>query len=298
MTVIANPQASASVMPWAICDTALPLHLPAALECDHPDTDMAALAEEALHESAGSDAGGGVVVIRASGIMLPRVHPVYEAWGYAISCESLAARIEAAAATADAVAVLFDSPGGAVAGVAEAAARITAASGGDVPVVAVADHLAASGAFWLAAACTAVVVSPSAQIGSVGVRMIRPSYARALDAEGIDIDVIYQGEGKLDYVVYVELDDAGRDRLQRNVDAAYRDFTAAVSRGRGVARRTVTDDWGAQLVTADTAVQMRLADEKRPAADVVARLGTAAGRRRYRSIGAVARLEGTLCAIL
>ena len=292
MVLVVDPQISASAMPWAICDTALPLHLPAHAELS--DTETAAAALTAAQPAGGDSTDGGVAVIRVSGIILPRVHPVYEAWGYAVSCERLALRVEEAASTADAVAVLFDSPGGSAAGVTEAAARIAAAAGGDVPVVAVADYLAASAAYWLAAACTAIVVSPSAQIGSVGVRLLRPSYARQLDAEGVDLDAIHRGEGKLDYVVWVELDDAGRERLQRNVDAAYRDFTGRVSTGRGVPRRTVTDDWGAQLVTADAAVKMRLADEKRTAAEVVGRLGTAAGRRRYRTIGAMARLEAAL----
>ena len=291
MSSVHAPQVAASVMPWAVCETALPLQMPAAVDSISGQAVEEALAERAEREAA---TAVGVAVIRASGIILPRVDPVFEMWGYAVSCEGLAARIEAAAATAEAVAVLFDSPGGSVAGVAEAAARIAAVSSG-TPVVAVSDHLAASAAYWLAASCTAVVVSPSAMVGSIGVRMLRPSFARALDAEGTDLDVIYRGEGKLDYVVWVALDDDGRERLQRSVDASYLDFVKSVSAGRGVPRRTVTDDWGAQMVTADSAVKMRLADEKRPAAEVVDRLGTTAGRRRYSNVGAIARLESSLC---
>ena len=289
--LVADPQASAAVMPWAICDTALPLNLPTAMTMAVPDgADIAALAEEAIRDTdhASPQADGDVTVIRASGVIMPRVHPIYEAWGYAVSSESLATRIEQAVGTSKAVALLLDSPGGSAAGVLETSARIAAVSGGDVPVVAVADYLAASAAYWIAAACTAVVVSPSAQIGSVGVRMLRPGYARQLDAEGVDLDAIFRGEGKLDYVVWTELDGAGRERLQRSVDACYDDFTRSVSAGRGLPRRTVTDEWGAQLLTAQAAKQAGMADEVRTAAEVVQRLTTPGGRRRYMSMGAEA----------
>ncbi|MYK88313.1 MAG: hypothetical protein F4018_08175, partial [Acidobacteria bacterium] len=141
---------------------------------------------------------------------------------------------------------------------------------------------------WLAAACTAVVASPSSQVGSVGVRLIRPSFARMNDDAGIDIHAIYRGDGKLDYYIEVELDDAGRARLQAGVDACYDQFTASVTTGRGVSRRVVENTWGAQLYTAAAAKANGLVDEIRPARDVIARCANAAGRRGYKRMGAEA----------
>ena len=299
--LIPDPRASAAVSPWAICDGALPLRLPDAMRIDLPDDYGEAQCDEALADLAERDdaplAEGEVAVIRAAGVVLPRAHPVYETCGYAVSCESLAARIEQAAGTARAVAVLFDSPGGSAAGVPEAAARIAAAASGDTPVVAVADYLAASAAYWLAAACTAVVASPSAQVGSVGVRLIRPSFARLNDDAGIDVDAIYRGEGKLDYYIEVGLGDAGKERLQRNVDVVYGDFTRAVAAARGVPRATVVDEWGARLLTSGDAKRIGMVDEVRPAAEVVRRLGTAAGRNRYRRLGDTAAAGRILAAV-
>lgn len=276
---------SLTSMPWAICDSALPLPWPPA-----PETIVGLLARDDAETEAAAgemvDDSPDVIVLRASGLVLPRVHPVYVRWGYAISAEGLAAAVETAVRAAKAVVVLFDSPGGSAAGVAEAAARIAAASAGDVPVVAVADHLAASAAYWLAASCTAFVSSPSGQVGSVGVRLIRPSFARMNDEAGIDIDAIYRGEGKLDYYIEVALDAEGRARLQAGVDACYDQFTTAVAAGRGVTRRVVENSWGAQLYSAAAAKAERLVDEIRSARDVIARCGNAAGRRHYRNLGA------------
>lgn len=284
-------------MPWAICDSALPLAWPPA-----PETIVGLLArDDAETPAAGPgdtiDDSPDVIVLRASGLVLPRVHPVYVRWGYAISAEGLAAAIETSVRAAKAVVVLFDSPGGSSAGVAEAAARIAAVSAGDVPVIAVADHLAASAAYWLAAACTAFVSSPSGQVGSIGVRLIRPSFARMNDELGIDIDAIYRGDGKLDYYVEVALDAEGRARLQAGVDACYDQFTAAVVAGRGVTRRTVENDWGAQLYSAQAAKAERLVDEVRSAREVIARCGNAAGRRHYRNVGATTEAAGAVEAL-
>lgn len=324
MDQLSDPAAMLSLtsMPWAICGTALPLSWPpseqtldalaarASLEpdpgevlagADTDDDDSEGDDAEAATQTAGPEAfddSPDVIVIRASGLVLPRVHPLYVRWGYAIGCEQLATAIETAARAAKAVVVLFDSPGGSVAGVAEAAARIAAVSAGDTPVVAVADHLAASAAYWLAASCTALVASPSSQAGSVGVRLLRPSYARAFDEAGIDLDAIYRGEGKLDYVIWVELDTDGRARLQAGVDASYDQFTAAVATGRGLSRRVVENTWGAQLYTAAAAKAAGLVDEIRAARDVIARCGNAAGRRHYKRLGAEAAQASIMEAIV
>ena len=278
--------ASLSVMPWAICDSALPLSLPHA-------ADPPASGDEVALQGPGGPEAGDVAVVRARGVVVPRAEDHWGYWGHAFGAEGLASRVEEAAAAAKAVAVLFDSPGGSAAGVKEAAARIAAVSA-ETPVVAVADYLCASGAYWLAAACSAIAVSPSAQIGSVGVRMLRPSIHRMLDADGVDVDAIYRGDGKLDYAIWTELGDDGRERLQRNVDVCYTDFVAAVAAGRGVARKTITGEWGARLLCAGDAVEASMADEARTASDVVARLATPAGRRRYAQIGAARRTAAAM----
>lgn len=265
--------------PWAIHEAALPLRLPAV------DSEQAAPAN-----GDGTPRGGAVGVIRASGIVLPRCSSILERYGYAISCEGLAARIEAFHAEGcAAVAVLFHSPGGSALGVPEAAKRIAAVAK-QIPVVAVADYFAASGAYWLAAPMTAFVASPSAQVGSIGVFSVRVGITRMLDADGVDVDVFYRGEGKLDYAPFVEIDAAARKRMQAGVDAVYDAFCRDVAAGRGVARKVVADRWGAQVLHAAPAKAAGMIDAVATASDVIDHLATSAGRRRYRQLGARRRI--------
>ena len=283
---------SASSMPWAISPDALPL--PLSLPATGPD----AVSRETSEIAAGVEdpmvsRAGAVVVLRADGIILPRCASWLESYGYVTSAEGLAGRVEAAAA-ADAAAIMicFDSPGGSVSGVAEAAARIAAVARGTL-VVAVADHLMASAAYFLASGCTAIVASPSAMVGSIGVIAVRPSIARALDAEGVDIDVLTRGEGKTDHLVVVALTDEGRKRLQASVDAFYEQFVAAVAAGRGVPKTTVSTVWGAQVLTAEAARQAGMVNAVSDARGVFAKLSTEAGRRQYRQR---ARLDAIIAA--
>lgn len=62
----------------------------------------------------------------------------------------------------------IDSPGGGVTGLTEAASTIFAARE-QKPIVAVAAHQATSAALWLGSAAGELVVSPSGEIGSIGV---------------------------------------------------------------------------------------------------------------------------------
>ena len=276
---------SAAAHPWAIQPSALPVALPQPGPGPAAAQDDGAAAQPAAADGEPEGpADRGVAVLRADGIVLPRCGAWLERYGWAVSCEALPGRIEAAAASASAVVVRFNSPGGSAAGVSEAAARIAAVAR-RATVVAVADHLAASAAYWLAASCTALVVSPSALVGSVGVFLVRPSVVRALDADGVDVDVLSRGDGKTDRLILTALTDEGRGRLDAEVAAYYADFVAAVARARGVPAKTVRDGWGASVLTAAAAVEAGMADRVMTADEAAARAGTAAGRRLFRSMG-------------
>ena len=279
----AELSAARGAQPWAIHPAALPLAvdlLTAApvLAADPPPP--AAAAGDDAYEPA-------VAVLRCDGVILPRLSAARARWyaGYAVGAENLAAAVEAAALSAPAVMVCFDSPGGSVANVPEAAARIAAVAARK-PVVAVADHLAASAAYWLAAACSAVVCSPSAQVGSVGVILVRPSYARQLDDAGVDVSVFSRGKGKTDRMWYTALADDAAERLDGEVEEYYRGFASAVARGRGVPPRTVRDEWGATVLTAEPARAAGMSDLTATARAALAMLSTPKGRSRFRTIGA------------
>lgn len=135
-------------------------------------------------------------------------------------------------AAVSAVFMDFDTPGGTVSGVAEAAERIRSFS---KPVVAFVGASCCSAGYWLASAAHRVLATPSAQVGSIGVYIALPDYSALYEANGIRVDVIKAGELKAAGVPGTALSDAQREDLQNRVNAIHAEFKAAVSARRSLA---------------------------------------------------------------
>lgn len=174
-----------------------------------------------------------------------------------------------------------DSPGGAVPGVEEMAAELYRARGVK-PISAVADTLCASAAYWLASAADELVVSPSAEVGSIGVFGAHEDWSRWYDQAGITTTLISAGRFKTEGNPFEPLSDEARAAFQKRVDESYDMFVRAVARGRGVPVATVRGGFGeGRLVGAREAVQLGMADRVATLDDVVATVA----RRRTASVG-------------
>jgi ClpP class serine protease len=88
-----------------------------------------------------------------------------------------------------------DSPGGQIAGVPELAEEIYAARG-TKPITAVANGLAASAAYWIAAAADELIVTRSGQVGSIGCFAVHQDISRWLKNKGVKMSLISAGEYK------------------------------------------------------------------------------------------------------
>ena len=123
---------------------------------------------------------GSLAVIPIFGVISRRVS-IMTLFSGATSSQKLTASIRRAIKDEDVSAIVLDidSPGGVVPGIPELAAEIRAARE-KKPIVAVANSMAASAAYWLAASASEVVVTPSGQVGSIGV------FASKADSAGID----------------------------------------------------------------------------------------------------------------
>ena len=262
--------------PWAVLPTALPL----SLDLGSPE------AAAGRGGSSAPKADNGVMVIGVSGVALPRISEWVERAGLAFSTERLAERIEASASAGHTTVVMIDSPGGSVAGTPEAAARIAAVAQ-DHLVVAVSNHMIASGAYWLASQCSAIVASPSSLVGSVGVFGIRVATNRALEAMGVDAHVVSAGDGKTDSIPMVAFSEDARSRMQDVIDSMYGQFTTAVAAGRRVPRGTVVKEWGAAVYDAAAAKKSGIVDLVADPAKVLGMLSTAAGKRKFRNFAAM-----------
>jgi signal peptide peptidase SppA len=168
-----------------------------------------------------------------------------------------------------AIVIDVDSPGGQVPGVAELSAKIFEARGCK-PIVAVANYLMASAAYWIGTAADRVVVSPSAQVGSIGVFAMHEDISMAMEMEGVKVSLISDGKYKTEGNPYEPLSQGARDAIQASVSLVYERFIGAVANNRGVDAATVRSGFGeGRCVSADEAVAMGMADEVGTLEDVI-----------------------------
>jgi HK97 family phage major capsid protein len=219
--------------------------------------------------------GGKIAVLPLYGVVCQRANVVSEYSG-GTSTDQFAASFDAAMANAEVGAIVIDcdSPGGSVSGVAELAARVRAARGKGKPIVAVANALMASAAYWICAQADEIVASPSSLIGSIGVFTCHTDESAADERAGIKRTLISAGKFKTEGNSYEPLSDAARAAEQAMVDEFYNMFVAAVAAGRDVKASAVTNGFGeGRVLPARQAVAEGLADRVATLEQVLADLG-------------------------
>ncbi len=137
----------------------------------------------------------------------------------------------------------IDSPGGSTYGIQELSDRIYEARG-NKPIIAVANSLAASAAYWVGSAADELVVTPGGDVGSIGVVAVHYDMSAAYEAAGVKPTIIKAGPYKAEGNEMQPLDDAAKEHLQHRVDETYDDFVTAVARNRGVSPSVVRSDFG------------------------------------------------------
>ena len=166
----------------------------------------------------------------------------------------------------------IDSPGGSVYGVAELAEEIMAARA-QKPVVAIANSLAASAAYWIGCAASEFYVTPGGEVGSIGVWQAHQDFSRALDEAGVTTTLISAGKFKVEGNPYSPLDAEAQSFMQSRVDEYYDAFAKAVSRGRAVPVAHVRDGMGqGRVVGAQVALEQHMVDGVATLDDVLMRM--------------------------
>lgn len=185
-------------------------------------------------------------------------HDVCAGWtdGYDAIYERLAAALEAGD-----VLLVVDSPGGAVAGLAEGVRRIKAKKGHTSRrITAFVDECAGSAAYWIAAAVSDEIFLPAlGMVGSIGARSAWWGCAGALAQDGIDVEHFAYPAGKVALASEKPLSETGRARAERDVMIAFEAFAAAVSEARGLSRDEIVV-LDADCLSGEAAVQAKLAD--------------------------------------
>lgn len=218
-------------------------------------------ARAARRLSAGSSKGG-IAVIPVAGVILPKGAGMLTDISGATSCQALSSMLRDAVADESVGQILldFDSPGGSVSGVPELYSEILQARVSK-PIVGIANFQAASAAYWLACACSELFVSPSGEVGSVGVYVSHEDVSEAMAKEGVKTTLVSAGKYKTELSPYGPLSPDAKGFMQDQVNEFYRSFVTAVARGRGVSIDAVKNGFGqGRMLTADAAKREGMVD--------------------------------------
>ena len=183
-------------------------------------------------------------------------------------------QLREAAADPKVSAIVMDvnSPGGYVDMIPEIAADIRTVRA-TKPVVAVANTTAGSAAYWLASQASQVVVSPSGEVGSIGVYQVHEDVSRAMEKEGVAVTIVKAGKYKIEGHPFSPLSDEAMMAMQSDVNDYYDMFTSDVAKGRGVTQDEVKQGFGeGRMALAGRAVKQGLADKVEQLGDTVKRL--------------------------
>jgi protease-4 len=130
-----------------------------------------------------------------------------------------------------AVVVRIDSPGGGVAASQEIYHAILELRA-EKPVVASFGGVAASGGYYIASACDAIVANPGSLTGSIGVIMEMGNVQELLQKIGVQAEVLKAGAYKDMGSPVRPLTDEERAILQQMIDSVHTQFITAVASGR------------------------------------------------------------------
>jgi signal peptide peptidase SppA len=217
----------------------------------------------------------GIAVIPIHGILLNRfVH----CWGFVTGYDFIRRQKNLAEADPDVKAIVYDidSPGGEAAGCDEIAREIVAGRAVKQSI-AVVNTLAASGAYWLAAAASRIICAPSGSVGSIGVYIQHMNIAKLLAEFGVDIEFIKAGKFKTSGNMFEPLGKQDRAYLQDMVDERYDEFVAAVAEFRGI-EETIARSTEARVMRPKEALTLGLIDAAVSPADAVADFVAELGR--------------------
>ena len=235
-------------------------------------------AREARRQSNQVNGGGavnGIAVLPLYGMVTQRGNMVDDVSGPgSVSTQQFAASLRQALTDESVSQILIDidSPGGSVYGVAELADEIISARA-QKPVIAIANSLAASAAYWIGACASEFYVTPGGEVGSIGVWQAHQDYSKAMDEAGVKTTLISAGKFKVEGNPYTPLDEDAQAFMQSRVDDYYAAFTKAVAKGRGVSIAQVRDGMGqGRVLGAEAALASNMVDGIASLDDVVRKM--------------------------
>jgi len=150
------------------------------------------------------------------------------------SLETLNAQLDAALddPAVKSIFLRIESPGGSGAGLADFADRVYEATT-QKPVIAFADDIAASAAYWIGSQASRFYANQSAFVGSIGVYSVMVDSSAAAEKDGFKVHIIRSGANKGVGVPGTAITDENLAYVQGLIYESYEECLTSVMRGRG-----------------------------------------------------------------
>jgi signal peptide peptidase SppA len=222
---------------------------------------------------------GKVAVLPLFGVMANRANLITN-WSGGTSTEQFGGWFDAAMEDSSVGAVILDvnSPGGSVHGLEELSSKIFNARG-TKPIIAVANPLAASAAYYVATAADEIVATPGGLVGSVGTIAVHTDVSQMNEVLGIKYTYITAGRRKSEGNPNEPLAADAQEYMQYLVNKYYAAFVDAVARNRGVKTTVVKKSYGeGRVVDAEQAVELGMSDRIGTLESVLAEFGASMPR--------------------
>jgi len=250
-----------------------------------PVSSSTALREETVRAGSGWSPPK-IVIIEVEGLLLnARTGGLLQPQENAVSL--FVQQLEKAARDQSVVAVVLrvNSPGGTVAAsdaMYDALLRFKSKRG--IPVVASAQDLAASGAYYVSCAADRIVVQPTSVVGSIGVIFNTFDISGTLGLIGIRSEAIKSGPFKDMASPLRQMDPAERKLMQEMVDEFHGRFAAVVMSGRKLDSQRLGELADGRIFTGEQAVKLGLADATGSLTDAINLAGELSGARGARVV--------------
>ncbi|AZI45323.1 signal peptide peptidase SppA (plasmid) [Deinococcus psychrotolerans] len=154
----------------------------------------------------------------------------------------------------------IDSPGGSVSGT-RAAGDAVAYAASKKEVIAVADDMAASAAYWIGAQATRFIADPGATVGSIGVIMALRDTSEKNAKDGVQTHVLRSGPEKALGQPGEAITDATKAHYAEQLATFHDQFVQAVAAGRGMPLSQAQTLATGRTWIGQAAVEVGLADE-------------------------------------
>ena len=173
--------------------------------------------------------------------------------------------ILAVATERDEVLVRLENAGGAPNGHGLGGSQLARIRERGIPLTVAVDRIAASGGYMMACVANRILAAPFALVGSIGVFALIPNLNRLLEGHGVDVEQFQSGEFKLTVNMLGKSTDAGRAKLQDQLDVIHRLFKEYVAEYRpalDVERVSTGEAWhGREALALNLVDEIRTSDD-------------------------------------